>query len=170
MELVEFGPLTDELRVELEGGERDPFDAARIPPMEWRSKEQHVGLCDAGGRLVANAGLLRADVEVAGERFPVVGVGGVLVNRRHRGGGLSLRVLEAALAKAATLGPAFALLFCHEDRMGLYRRFGFGEVESPVLVDGPGGQVEMPMHTMWHALRPGAEWPEGGVVLHGRPF
>jgi predicted N-acetyltransferase YhbS len=170
METVEFGPLTEELREELEGDERDPWDAARVPPMEWRAKDQHVGLRDEGGRLVANAGLLVVEVDVAGERFAVVGLGGVIVNRDHRGEGLSLRVVEAALAKAVSLGPELALLFCHEDRMDLYRRFGFDEVRSRVLVDGRRGQVEMPMQTMWRALRPGATWPQGAVVVHGRPF
>ncbi|HEY2161694.1 MAG TPA: GNAT family N-acetyltransferase [Solirubrobacteraceae bacterium] len=170
MEPVEFGPLTEELREQLEADEEDPWDAARVPPMNWRPKEQHVGLRDQRGRLVASAGLITAEVEVAGQRFQVVGLGGVIVNRDHRGEGLSLRVVEAALAKAASLGPELALLFCHEDRTDLYRRFGFDEVRSQVLVDGPRGQVEMPMHTMWRALRPTATWPQGPVVLHGRPF
>ena len=170
MEPIEFGLLTDELRAELEGDERDPWDAARVPPMDWRPKEQHVGLRDERGRLVANAGLLVAEVEVAGERVPVVGIGGVIVNLSHRGEGLSLLVVEAALAKAATLGPDLALLFCHEDRMGLYRRFGFDEVRSQVLVEGPAGQREMPMHTMWRALRAGTTWPPGPVVVHSPPF
>ena len=61
MEQIEFGPLTDELRSELEGDEQDPWDAARVPPMEWRPKERHVGLRDEHGRLVANAGLLVVD-------------------------------------------------------------------------------------------------------------
>jgi predicted GNAT family N-acyltransferase len=170
MELVEFGRLTEELRAQLEGDEQDPWDAARITPMEWRRKEQHVGFRDEDGQLVASAGLLVADVEVGGTHFQVVGVGGVIVNRDSRGLGLSLPLLEAALAKAATLGPDFALLFCHQDRMGLYRRFGFEEVGAVVLAQGPHGQVEMPMRTMWRALRPGADWPEGRVVLQGRPF
>jgi predicted N-acetyltransferase YhbS len=170
MEPVEFGPLTEELREQLEGDERDPWDAGRVPPMEWRAKDQHVGLRDQCGRLVANAGLLVVEVEVAGERFAVVGLGGVIVNRAHRGRGLSLRVLEAALAKAATLGPELVLLFCHEDRMGLYQGLGFEEVRDEVLVQSSGGQVAMPMRTMWRALRPGATWPDGRVAVQSRPF
>jgi predicted N-acetyltransferase YhbS len=170
MELVEFGVLTDELRAELEGDETDPWDAARVPPMQWRSKERHVGLREDGGPLIANAGLIVVEVEVGGARFPVVGVGGVIVNREHRGRGLSLRVVEAAVAKAATLGPDFAVLFCHEDRTGLYRRFGFEGVGGEVLVDDDGGQIVMAMQTMWRALSSGARWPEGRVVVHSLPF
>ncbi len=170
MELVEFESLSDEQRAQLEGEEEDPWGGAGLPALRWRPKEQHVGLRDDRGRLLASAGLLVADVEVARERFPVVGLGGVIVNAAHRGKGLSLRVVEAALAKAATLGPEFSLLFCHEDRMGLYRRFGFEEVTSDVLVEHDAGPIVMPMHTMWLALRGGARWPEGRVVLHSPPF
>lgn len=170
MEPIEFGPLTDEFRAELEGDELDPWDADRVPPMEWRAKDLHVGLRDDRGWLVANAGLLVVEVEVGGERLDVVGLGGVIVNHRYRGRGLSLRVLEAALAKAATLGPDFILLFCHPDRMGLYRRLGFGEVSDEVRVHSSRGEVTMPMRTMWRALRPGATWPDGPVALQGRPF
>lgn len=170
MELVELGPLTDEQRAELEGDEQDPWDAARVPPLEWRAKEQHVVLRDKQGRLIASAGLVVAEVEAGEVRLPVVGLGGVIVNAGYRGRGLSLRVIRAALEKADALGPDFALLFCHEDRVELYRRFGFEELRSGVLVDGPGGQVELPMRAMWRALRTGASWPEGRVVLLGRPF
>ena len=79
-------------------------------------------------------------------------------------------MLEAALAKAATLGPEFIVLFCHEDRMGLYRRLGFEDVHTDVLVDYHGDRIAMPMHTMWRALTADARWPEGRVELRGPPF
>ncbi len=170
MEQIEFGPLTDELRAELEGDEQDPWDAARVPPMQWRPKDRHVGLRDEHGHLVANAGLLVVEVEVSGERFPIVGLGGVIVAREHRGEGLSLRVLEATLARAAALGPDFIVLFCHDDRMGLYRRVGFDEIRDQVLVESSGGQIPMPMLTMWRALQPDAAWPDGPVAVRSRPF
>jgi predicted N-acetyltransferase YhbS len=129
-----------------------------------------VALRDDDGRLIASAGLLTADVEVGDVLFPVVGLGGVIVNRAHRGRGLSLCVVEAALAKAATLGPQFVVLFCHEDRMGLYRRFGFEDVHTAVLVDHDGDRIVMPMHTMWRGLTADARWPDGRVEVHGPPF
>jgi predicted N-acetyltransferase YhbS len=170
MELVEFDVLTEEQRVEIEGDEQDPWDAERNPPLQWRAKERHVALRDDAGRHIASAGLLVTDVQVGGARLPVVGLGGVIVNREHRGRGLSLRVIEAVLSKAASLGPAFALLFCHEDRTGLYRRFGFEDVPDEVLVEHDGGQIVMPMHTMWLALSEGASWPRGRVEVLGPPF
>jgi predicted GNAT family N-acyltransferase len=171
MQVVEFGILTDELRAELEGDERDPWDAARVPPMAWRAKNEHVALRDdRDGRLIASAGLLVAGGWVDGRKFEVVGLGGVIVNAAHRGQGLSLPLIEAALAKAATLGPEVVLLFCYEDRMGLYRRFGCAEVTDVVQVRQGEQEVRMPMRTMWRGLRAGSSWPPGPVLLDGPPF
>jgi predicted N-acetyltransferase YhbS len=169
MEIVEFGRLSADQRRELEGDEHDPFDFAGVS-LHYRPKERHVALRDERGRLVASTGMVLADVEVQGERFPVVGVGGVIVEAGHRGRGLAREVVEAALAKARTLGPQFALLFCHEDRAGLYRKLGFARVTAAVSVRQDGGYAPMPQHTMWRALRADARWPDGPVLLHSLPF
>ena len=169
VEIVEFGSLTAAQRSELEGDEQDPFDTRGIT-LQYRSKDRHVGLRDDLGRLVASTGLLVAEVQVDRERFPVVGFGGVIVTARQRGRGLGRQVVEAALSTAGGLGPAFALLFCHEDRAGLYRKLGFAEVSEEVVVRQPVGYAPMPQRTMWRPLRPNACWPPGSVVVHSLPF
>ncbi len=170
MEVVELGPLTDTYRAELEGDEVDPFDAAGNS-LQWRVKDRHVALRGADGRLVASVGLVLTEIRVGDDRVvPVVGIGGVIVTAAQRGRGLAREVLEAALARAATLGPPLVLLFCLPDRVGLYERFGFTEVARPVLVPQPGGPTEMPLVTMWRALAPGGELPDGPVTLLGLPY
>jgi predicted N-acetyltransferase YhbS len=169
MEIVEFSRLSPDKRRELEGDEQDPFDAARVT-LRYRAKERHVALKNEHGRLVASAGMVVVDVEVDGERFPVVGIGGVIVEAGHRGRGLAREVVQAALLRAGALGPEFALLFCHEDRAGLYRKLGFARVVGEVSVEQPGGRARMPQHTMWRALGAQARWPEGTVVVHSLPF
>jgi predicted N-acetyltransferase YhbS len=169
MEIVEFGLLSPERRAELEGDETDPFDAAGAT-LRYRAKERHVAVRDEQGRLVASTGLVVVEVEVADERFPVVGFGGVIVAAAHRGRGLARQVVGGALARAAGLGPAFALLFCREDRAGLYRKLGFADVADEVLVAQPAGPTPMPDRTMWRALRAGESWPPGTVVIHSLPF
>lgn len=114
--------------------------------------------------------MLVTEVESTGDRFPVVGLGGVIVNAAYRGRGLGRRVVDAALGRARTMGPPFASLFCHANRVGLYGRLGFTEVTSPVSVQQPSGLAAMPQCTMWQALRAGAEWPSGRVVVRGLPF
>ncbi len=115
MEIVEFGHMTAGQRDELQGEEDDPFGGAGIT-LEFQRKQQHVALSDERGRLVASAGMVVVEVEVADERFEVVGLGGVIVNAADRGRGLARTVVTAAITKAATLGPRFMLLFCHPDR------------------------------------------------------
>jgi predicted GNAT family N-acyltransferase len=169
MELVEFARLSEQQRVELEGDERDPWDAGGSTLL-FRPKERHVALRHGQGPLVASAGMVVVEAEVGPQRFPVVGLGGVIVNRQYRGRGLARGVVTAALAQAGQLGPEFMLLFCHADRVGLYRKLGFVEVEYPVTVEQPDGPVEMTMRTMWRALRPGALWPDGSVSVCSLPF
>lgn len=169
VKVVEFGALTEEQRSQLEGDEPDPFDA-KGSTLHFRSKDRHVGLRDGMDRLVASAGLVLAEVEVEHDRFDVVGLGGVIVNAHHRGRGFARDVVQAALRIALSLGPPFALLFCHDDRTGLYRKLGFAEVKSEVLVRQPAGYMPIPQRTMWRALRDGAQWPAGRVVVESLPF
>jgi GNAT superfamily N-acetyltransferase len=169
MEIVEFGRLQPDQRLDLEGDEEDPFDAAGST-LEFRRKERHVALSGDDGRLVASTGMVVVDVQVAEERFPVVGIGGVIVTAAHRGRGLAREVVRAALVRARTLGPRFALLFCHQDRAGLYRRLGFAELDLPVTVNQPDGYAVIAQRTFWYALRPDASWPPGPVVVHSLPF
>jgi predicted N-acetyltransferase YhbS len=168
MELIELPELTDEHRAQLEGDEEDPFDGARSN-FVFQPKEVRVALQD-GDRVVAAAGWLHVEVEVAGTRFPVLGVGGVIVNADHRGRGLARRVVEEVLERADKDGADFALLFCLDDRAGLYRKLGFTEIAAPVTVDQPGGPKRMQLLAMWRALAPEARWPDGPVRLHGKPF
>ncbi len=169
MKLVDFGDLTTADRAELEGDESDPFDTAAAT-LQFRPKERHVGLRDQSGRLVASTGMTLADVEVDGVRFPVVGLGGVIVNAEHRGRGLARRVVGAALDRARSMGPDFIVLFCHPNRIGLYSRLGFARLPEPVLVKQPVGYAAMTQRTMWQALRPSASWPSGRTVIHTLPF
>jgi predicted N-acetyltransferase YhbS len=169
VEIVEFGCMTPERRAELEGDEDDPFDAAGAT-LRYRPKDRHVALRTDRGRLVASAGVVRAEVEVEGVRFPAVGLGGVIVNADYRGRGYAREVVEAAVERARSLGPAFVVLFCHADRSGLYRRLGFQDVAAEVLVEQPDRCARMTDCMMWRGLRRDAEWPPGPVTLHSLPF
>ena len=168
MELIDLPELTDEHRAQLEGDEEDPFDGARSD-FTFQRKEARLGLFD-GERLVAAAGWVHVVVEVAGTRFPVLGIGGVIVNADYRGRGLARQAVEAVLERATEDGPEFAMLFCLDDRAGLYLKLGFNEIAAPVTVDQPDGPAEMELLAMWRALDPGARWPDGPVRLHGQPF
>ena len=140
LRIAELGPLREDQWAELIDGESDPFDSD--PALTFRPKERHVALVDHDGAMVACAGLTCAAMTVGAEHIEVVGIGGVIVRADRRGGGLARRLMEAALRRAAALGPPFALLFCRSDRAGLYRRAGFEAVSGAVVVDQPGAAAD----------------------------
>ena len=172
MKLIEFGRLSDEQNAELVGDEEDPWGADEFG-LEWLPKDHHVAVCDDDGKLLAIAGLVVVDVQFGAEPpVPVVGVGGVIVTASHRGQRLGQRVISEAVTRAETMGPEIAMLFCRTEIAGLYRQHGFIEVPGRVLVDQPGGTVEMPEGgvTMWRPLKVGARPPGGTVRVNGLPF
>jgi GNAT superfamily N-acetyltransferase len=169
MRLEQQGRLTAEQWEEIVAGEEDPFGVGALH-LQWLPKQHFFVLRGADGRLAAATGLVVAEVEVGGERFAVVGVGGVLVSKPQRGRGLMRRVLDAALEGAASLGPDHAMLFCSPDNVARYGRFGFREIEGRVVARQSAGPVEMPPTAMWRPLRPGGTWPVGPVRLPGPPF
>src|SRR5437588_5067273 len=169
-ELIELGALTPEDWVDLEDGEREPFGpvGARL---QWRAKDRHIGLRAENGRLVAVAGVVLAGVEVEGaESFEVAGLGSLIVTRSVRGRGLMARVVDPLLRLAERMGPDRAMIFCRPDLVPLYERMAFVQIKAPVWVDQPVGRIEMPLASMWRALREGAQWPPGRVDVRGLPF
>jgi predicted GNAT family N-acyltransferase len=170
LEVIELGRLDENQRSELEAGEADPFDAAGNT-LTWRPKDQHVALREPDGRLVASTGFILGELQVEDRPLlPFVGIGGVFVTSARRGQGLGNRIVTEALRFARTLGPDLAVLFCHRDRSGLYKRHGFREVEAPVRVRQPEGYVEMPMVTMWRPLHASGTLAAGRLTVCSLPF
>jgi GNAT superfamily N-acetyltransferase len=159
-----IGPLSSEFWDALIGGEVDPFGVGD-DATEWGHKDHWTVLYD-GERPIAAVGLVVASTD----HGDTVGVGGVIVAREYRGQGRLRPVLDAALERAATLGPDTAMLFCAPHNVGLYERFGFVEILAPVTVDQPDGPKVMPPHAMWRPLREGAAWRDGPVRVRGLPF
>jgi GNAT superfamily N-acetyltransferase len=168
MEVLHVEDVSDAEGDELYDGEEDPFAGVGLG-IRWRDKELHT-VGRERGRAICHVGLTVAIAEVGRTPFAVVGVGTVLVARRERGRGRLRPVFEAALARAETLGPRFALLFCAARNEWLYERYGFRALAGPVTVDQPEGSAMMPTSAMWRPLQAGAVWPEGPVRLRSLPF
>jgi GNAT superfamily N-acetyltransferase len=147
-------------------GENDPFGLAG-ETIKWRDKTYHTVQYE-GDRPIGHVGLLVAPVHAGEETFDVVGVGGVIITRTHRGQGLLRALLEAALAR--DLGPERALLWCTRANAAIYSRLGFLELEVPVTVEQPAGPYAVTVPTMWRPLRAGVTWPAGDVRVPGLPF
>jgi predicted N-acetyltransferase YhbS len=162
--IEQLDTLPDGFWPALTDGEEDPFEVGE-DQTRWRTKEDHLVLFEAG-RAIAHVGLTRAEVEIGTERFEVVGVGGVLVNRDHRRQGRLRPLFEAALERASTYGPDRAMLFTLAKNAPVYERFGFARIAAPVVA---GGQ-DMADEAMWKPLRDGVSWPDGPVNLPQLPF
>jgi predicted GNAT family N-acyltransferase len=170
MEFVELDAFTERDWAEVVAGEHEPFGADGAE-LEWLDKERHFGLRADDGRLLALAATVRVPVAIDGAgSFEVIGLGGVIVTPAQRGHGLMFRVVQPVLTLAEEMGVEHAMLFCRPPLAAVYARLGFAEVAAPVWAQQAQGPVEMPMRTMWRALRAGAEWPPGRVELRGLPF
>ena len=169
---AEFTPdQTGRFMSDMTGGVEDPFDMRLLPEgtLQWRVKARYVALMD-GERMAARAGILPVPVSVGENHFDVVGFGGVLVAFDRRGQGLARAVMAEATRVARTLGPALGLLWCFENRAGLYSTLGWHRVEHPVRVEQPTGPHTMSQVAMWTPLHPGAALPDGPVDVHSLPF
>jgi GNAT superfamily N-acetyltransferase len=190
MRLVELDKITDGDWQQVIAGEPEPWGGV-AEALQWREKSRNLGLCDDAGKLVALAGLVLAEVRVAGTPprvtdtplqvadtpphtagtpLQVAGVGNVIVTRSARGRGFARVLIERVLQIAPELGAERAMLFCLPANVGLYAKFGFALIEEPVSVAQPGGSIEMPLRTMWKPLTPTANWPAGKIELLGQPF
>ncbi len=158
---VEYGQIID--------GEEDPYGTEHLG-MEWREKSAHLVLVEQG-RVVGHAGWVPADlVAASGERLGIVGLGGVMVHRRHRGNGLGNGLVTAAMDRMRRLGRPVGMLFCRDRRVPFYERLGWRPVGSEVTADQPTGPVSMPLVTCWTPLAEGAALPASDLHIEGLPF
>lgn len=167
--IVELEQVSDEDWRQVIAGEPRPWGGVG-EALHWRAKSCNLGLRDDTGKLVALAGLVLAEVRVAGTSLQVVGVGGVIVTHAARRRGLARVLIERALQIAGEFDAERAMLFCLPANVGLYAKFGFQPIEAPVLARQPSGIIKMPMCAMWKPLTNAADWPEGSVELPGEPF
>ena len=121
--------------------------------------------------MVAALGLVPVQVRVAGgEPLDVLGIGGVIVAPSHRGHGHARTIIAAGLARAQTLGPAIAPLFCLADKVALYERFGFAVIQGGVSVQQSWGTVSCRGALCGGRSEPAPSWPPGDVEVLSLPF
>jgi GNAT superfamily N-acetyltransferase len=166
IDLPEFGP-DDYARIE--DGEPDPFGTDQLG-ISWRGKSAHLGITD-NGRLVAHAGWVPTQARTtSGSSFGVVGLGSVLVHRRHRGAGVGRQLVAEAMTRMRELDEPFGLLFCRDPRVSFYESLGWLPIDGTVTVDQPAGPVAMPLVTCWTPLIDQASLPDGDLRVEGLPF
>lgn len=181
MELVDLPNFGPDAYAQIVDGEPDPFGTDQLA-VEWGPKTDHVGLTD-GGRLIGHAGWVAADVRVAtGETVEALGLGGVLLHRRHRGNGVGRMLVSGAMERMRSQGGSIAMLFCRPERLRFYGDLGWVPINGVVTVgqpapssgsDGPtqpGQSIVMPLRTCWLPLAEGATVALGDLDFPGLPF
>jgi GNAT superfamily N-acetyltransferase len=166
VELATFGAAEYEQIVD---GEEDPYGTDHLG-MDWREKTGHVALVQEG-HVLAHAGWVPADLRAAtGEHLRIVGLGGVMVHRDHRGHGLGHRLVAAAMDRMGRLGLPVGMLFCRTQRVPFYESLGWHPTAGRVTADQPSGAVEMPLVTCWTPFLAGATVPSSALHIEGLPF
>jgi len=163
--------LTDEEKQVLSGGDPDPFGlGARLDGYVSRPKDWHL-FAEIDSRPVAHVGLLGHDVRVGDLPVAVAGMGGVLTAPEFRNRGLARRLLRESIPlMTRTLSAEFGFLFCLPRLLPFYERLGWKRLETPVLVDQPGGG-EAPHFLETMVLQLGSrDWPPGSVRLCSFPW
>lgn len=168
VELTELPAYGESERAEILDGDVDPAGVADLG-LVWQDKIGHVVLRDHG-RVVAHAGWLPIQLQIDGQPLSGVGLGGVLVHRSLRGGGLGATVVRAAMDRMRQFGRPIGLLFCHRHLVSYYGRLGWQELSDPVTVQQPAGPVAMPLATCWTPLAAKALRIDGPVTLTEPPF
>lgn len=72
-------------------------------------------------KVVAHTGVLKREFELGGKRYPVLFVGGVAVDPKHRGQGLSKRLLQHIFSTY----PQQAMYILWSEKVEMYNKYGF---------------------------------------------
>ena len=136
--------------------------------LRWRGKSVHF-MMDVDGRVVSHVGILKHEVQVAGETLLVGGVGGVVTIPQAQKRGHARELLEHAVSLLREWQVAAGLLFCLERRVPFYATQGWQLVLSPVIIQQPDGDMPSPLEVMVLPLAR-SSWPAGEVTLNSFPW
>ena len=96
-------------------------------------RDVRVGELD--GEIVAALVLYPLHAHVRGEKLPVTGIGSVAVSPEHRRRGVGEALVRASLREMRQRGDALSMLYAF--RGDFYRRFGWGLIETPIMLSVP---------------------------------
>ncbi len=96
-------------------------------------RDVRVGELD--GEIAAALVLYPLHAYVRGGKLPVTGIGSVAVSPEHRRRGVGEALVRASLREMRQRGDALSMLYAF--RGDFYRRFGWGLVETPILLSVP---------------------------------
>jgi len=156
--------VTDEERQTLFGWGDDIFRARDIRFHCRKSDVHYLGTVD--GQLVSHAGMVKAEVQVAGQPIAVGGIGGVVTVGTAQRKGYAERMLQQALAyMGETWQVEFGMLFCLPHVLPFYAGLGWQQIASPISIEQPEGRVLSPLAAMVMPCASERVWPAGLVEM-----
>jgi len=168
MKIKQTNTLTESDQQKLFGWGEDIFNVNPLT-LDWRHKDQRFVLYD-NEEPVSHAGILSHIVTVNDEPILVAGLGGVVtVPGARRKGFARQLVLDAMRFAESEWKVRAGLLFCRPQMLAYYERLGWQIVESPVMIEQPGGKIVAPLQVMVIPFGDWA-WPSGTVELQSLPW
>ena len=168
MEIKQANTLTEAEQKKLFGWGENIF-GVQAHALQWRRKDLRFVGYDAG-ELVSHAGILKHVVSVNGSPVLVAGLGGVVTVPEAQRKGFARQLVQHAMTRAETEWKVDAgLLFCRPQMVDYYERLGWQTVDSPVMIEQPGGHIISPLHVMVIPFGK-MSWPPGVVELQSLPW
>lgn len=144
----------------------DPY-----PDIQWAAPHWRVLIWDEDAQLVSHVGVITREADYNGKRVVLGGVGGVETHPQARKQGYA----GAGLVRAGEFlrkerGVDFALLFCSEELLRFYGRFGWQHFRGDVLIMQTTGKAKITAQESM--VLPGKQTaPLNGVLdLCGNPW
>lgn len=137
--------------------------------LQWRPKDWHF-LIYENDQLVSHVGIVKHIVTVGEQQITVGGIGGVVTVPAAQGNGYASKALqEATKFMREELMVEFGMLFCLARMIPFYERFGWQEVQEPVIIDQPSEKIPSPLVVMVLPCQ-SQTWPAGTVKLGSLPW
>jgi len=136
--------------------------------IEWSPTDWIVmGLLD--GVIVSQIFLLTREVDVAGQKILVGGLGGVATHPEYRRRGCAGLLLQASERFFRSLSLPFGILVCAEEKKDYYAGFGWVEIANKTIFQNRGKDQVMEGVMMVLPLTD-QPWPQGVLNLNGKPW
>jgi aminoglycoside 2'-N-acetyltransferase I len=139
-------------------------DRLHLAPLDYYA------IMEVEGELIGRLGIFDREVEVAGTRMRVGGIGGVNTKSEGRFRDIVHNLLTCATAfMRDELGVKFGLLFCRREVAPVYAKLGWTRVDGPTLFMQPSGITTYPRDTMILRFTE-QDWPAGTIDICGLPW
>ena len=130
----------------------------------------YYAITEIESELIGRLGIFEREIEVAGTRMRVGGIGGVITKPEWRFRGIAHNLLtHAAAFMHDELRVEFALLLCRREVAPVYAKLGWFRVDGPTLFMHPSGITTYPRDTMILSFTE-QEWPTGTIDMRGLPW